>query len=109
MKSVARQISVQRAYWDKWGRAHIDPAKASNITSTAAGIAAVIRHARTLIRPDERIVGYNFGDGAYDGSSWVVPQDAETFREAVRVSGGLCRASHRGGLFCGGICATISA
>ncbi len=78
-KSTARHICVQRAYWDKWGKAHVDPNSVTAATLSAAGLAAVIRHAKPLIRPEELIVGYNFGDGAYEGESWNVPQDEETW------------------------------
>lgn len=84
VKAMADRVGAQWAYWTRYGRSQLDPAKKhDNITICAAGITSMLKNAPAVIGEDELIVGYNFGKDEYFDAGL----DQERVKEALRKSG----------------------
>lgn len=85
IKSMAPKICAQWNFWTRFGRAELDGENIvpSHNISVAAGIAAVMKNSPAIIKTDELIVGYNFGDGMYFG----LTSDANYNRSILRKNG----------------------
>lgn len=82
-KKMSDKISAQWAYWTRYGRSLLDPAKAhDNIMVCAAGVASVIRNASPVIWDGELIVGYNFGKNEIFESGLNAEEIAESMRKS---------------------------
>ena len=82
-KSMTKKICAQHAFWSRWGLYELAASglAPSNSLAVGASVASVIDNHRTLIGPDDVIVGYNFGDGAYFGLTGDRARDEDILRE----------------------------